>query len=480
MDSTQQLNPTHELIIDQAIENITKKLIAGHRNKSDTLPKGSKPGIETTVKNTLKTSSAESAMEVANRGTMWKEMISKSFSHGITSLATLQFDSEFAVKGGKPIGLDSITNSPGVYVVHDKNGTIRYIGDAKNVQKRWKAGHLNENRQKEKAGEAYKLNQELSEGCIVKVINCESIETAAALEAKLIKEARDSSEYDVVNAKEELKDEQGKRSNKEAKKIKDYLDSTAQLAKGAALEALQNGGWTALEQAIVLSIKALKEELIDFFLSGKNEFIQRLKRLLHKIKDILAKQLSNVLDLVKGVFEFIVNALSQAINQVYQLAKNIFELGSTAWKLYKSRNTMSKEELIQKITETIVISGNVTFWASMDLVLETQLTPLTGPFSPILAAFLSALGFGITSHYLNEFVPQIVDWIVGGYKETRQNLEDSAKQLIEASQMNSCLVASLSKYIQSTTELISETQRHTERLDTVPRNKPTVREVLEF
>ena len=480
MDDLKQLSPTQEKIIDKTIENVTRKLVAGYRNKNNVPSKGSSPSAKESLKNTVKASSAQSAMDVANRGSMWKEMISKSFSHGISSLSTLQFDNEFTVKEGVATGLGSIPNGPGVYVVYDEQGSVRYIGDAKNVQKRWTAGHLNENRQKERAGEEYKLNKELTEGCVVKVIQCDSKETAAALEASLIEEARTSDEYDVVNAKEELKSEQGSRSNIEAKKIKDKLGSAAELAGGAAAEAIKHGGWIMMEQAIAECVQALKAEIVDFFLSGKHEFIERLKRLLRKVLSVIRKQLSNVLDMAKGVFEFIVNAFSQAISQVYQLAKNIYELGAAAWSLYRNRKTMTKEELILKVTETIVISGNVALWSSIDLAIEAQLTPLIGPFSPFLAAFVSAFGFGVTSQYLSEFVPKIIDLIIGGYTETKENLEQSAELIIQTSQMNIKLIDSLDEYIKSSLLLVDEIAWHTEKLTVLSDRKFSVREEIKF
>jgi len=479
MEELNKLSPLQDQIINKTIENINRKLIAGYRNRSTVPPKRTSPGAKATMQNTLKTTSAKDAMDVANRGTMWKEMISKTFSHGIGSLSTLQFDSEFTVKNGVAEGLNASTNKPGVYVIYNSEGQIRYIGDAGNVQKRWIAGHLNENGQKEKQGDTYKLNKEFTEGCTVKVIECESVETAAALEASLIKEGLSSEEYDLVNAKEELKYEQGSRSNKEAKKLKDKMGSDADLAMGAATEAVKNGAWTLTEQVLTECIQALKDEIVDFFISGKHEFIERLQRLLKKLIKIVKKQLGNIADFAKGVFEFVVNAFSKAINQIYQLAKNIFDLGHAAWSLYKNRKTLSKEELITKITETIVMSGSVTFWASMDVVIETQLNALIGPFAPFIAAFISALGFGFTSYYLSEFVPKIVDFIVGGYAETKEQLQESARILVESSQMNALLVTKLEDYIRSSAALIADVQWHQERLTTTTR-VVTIRQEIEF
>lgn len=480
MEEIKQLTPLQDQIINKTIENITRKLVAGHRNKRELPQNGDVPGIKSTVKNTIKASSAKDALEVANRGGMWKEMMSKTFSHGISSLSSLQFDSEFTIKDGVAKGLNDISNSPGVYVVYDASGNIRYIGDSENVQKRWVSGHLNENTQKEKNGESYKLNSEFTEGCVVKVIECESKETAAALEASLIEEARSSDEYNVVNEKEELKNKQGTRSNIEAQKLKDKIGSAANLASGAATEAAKNGAWLVFEQALTDCIQALKNEIVDFFISGEINFTKRIKRLLTKVIDTLRKQLSNIKGMLKGVFEFVLNACSQAISQIYQLAKNIFDLGMAAWHLFKNRKTMSKDELITKITETIVVSVNVTFWASIDLTLETQLTTLIGPAAPFVAAFISALGFGLSSHYLSEFVPKIVDFIIGGYDETKAQLQESAKLIVESSKLNTELVSSLGDYMHSTADLIKDIQLHNYKLNTVSTRNVSIRDEIEF
>ena len=140
-------------------------------------------------------------------------MIQKSLSHGISSIKTLQFDGEFKVKNGEVDELNNVSNKPGVYVVFDKSGEACYVGDSKNIQQRWGEGHIEGNKTKIKNGESYKLTKEFEEGCIVKYLECDSVETAAAIEAHLIK-----TENPRVNSREELKNEQGSRSNIEAKK----------------------------------------------------------------------------------------------------------------------------------------------------------------------------------------------------------------------------------------------------------------------
>ena len=80
-------------------------------------------------------------------------------------------------------------NTPGVYVVFDHNDKPVYVGDSDNMQARWNAGHFNEYKQGQRPdAERYKLADEMEAGCTVKFIVMDSKETAAALEAHLIKE----------------------------------------------------------------------------------------------------------------------------------------------------------------------------------------------------------------------------------------------------------------------------------------------------
>lgn len=110
---------------------------------------------------TLNATSSASVLAVANRGVQWKEIISKSFTNGISSISTMKFDGQFTIKNGVPEGLKDVPNSPGVYVVYDGAGEVRYIGDAKDLQKRWYAGHLNENKTPERMAQNTKWRRSL-------------------------------------------------------------------------------------------------------------------------------------------------------------------------------------------------------------------------------------------------------------------------------------------------------------------------------
>ncbi len=102
MDATEvyELSPLANAIVDQAIDNVNRKLVAGYRNKNNSRPNAKTVDVKATVADTLDAVSAESVMAVANRGVAWREVITKSLTRGISSLSTLQFDGEFRIKNG--------------------------------------------------------------------------------------------------------------------------------------------------------------------------------------------------------------------------------------------------------------------------------------------------------------------------------------------------------------------------------------------
>lgn len=460
------LPPLAQACVDKSMDNMVRKLSAGVRNKKNSQSNAKKKSVKITAKDSAKAASARSAQDVSNRGAAWKEMIQKSISHGISSLKTLQFDGEFTVKDGVANGLKDAPTGPGVYVVFDKSGEACYVGDAKNIQSRWNAGHLNENRQKETQGQAYKMSEEFKEGCTVKFVKCDSVETAAAIEAHLIKEGEPR-----INKKEELKNEQGTRSNQEAKKMKDSSDSTRNLVKGAAVEGLKHGGAVMLEDFITTCIRLTKDELVDVFLGGEATLVERIERFFKKIWQKIVDMVKKPLELFKGIVEFVVNAISEVFRKVYNLARNIYDLGVAAVELHKGNKTMSKEELVEKISEVIITSGCLILWDALDLVLEEYFSPLIGPVAPYLAAILSAIGFGVSSHYLCEFIPQIVEKILSfetGHHEAQRERAAACMKLVDVSEMNMCLVEGLTSYTESSWELCQAAAEHTHRLNNQP------------
>lgn len=491
------LPPMANLIVDRAIENMTRKLVAGYRNKRNAKPNADAVDFSAEAKETLNASSAQSAMQVANRGQAWKEMIQKSLTHGISSLATINFDGEFTIQDGqRPDDFkQKMPNTPGVYVVFDQDNKPVYVGDSENMQSRWNAGHFNEYKQGQKPGaERYKLADEMEAGCTVKFIIMDSKETAAALEAHLIKEnfiqfegvsktdknlspdeaaKRDQALDDgmLKNKKEELATEQGTRSNQEAKKMKDASGVTTTLVAGAAGEAFKNVGYDIFERLTTTAIKAIKDELVDVLRGGVDKIKVRVDRMLKKILAVLRNVLENPLQLLRGIAEFIVNALSKTISQIYNLARNIFDLANNGWQLYKGAQAMSREELVRKVSETVIISGSLVIWDSLDLMLEQWLVAQTGgtlaPFSPFISAAVSAIGFGISTHALQGIITRIIDAIIAfkcGYVELLDTERAACEQLIIVAENELAMIGDLGIYVESELKLFAQMEAYTRKL----------------
>ncbi|NML44449.1 GIY-YIG nuclease family protein [Ramlibacter sp. G-1-2-2] len=464
------LPPLADRIIEKAVDNMTRKLVAGYRNKRNARPNAKTIDLGAETKETLAAVSAESVVQVANRGQAWKELIQKSLSAGISSIGTIQFDGEFQVRAGqRPDDFDQrMPNTPGVYVVFDDStGKPTYVGDSENMRKRWHAGHFNEYQQAERAGgERYKLADQFENGCTVKFIKMESKESAAALEAHLIREnfgEFEEGDDRLKNKREELLTEQGTRSNQEAKKLKDASGSTASLAKGAAGEAFKNVGYDVLERLANAAIKAVKDELVDVFGGGKAKMAARIQRFLDKILVVLRGVIEKPLQLLRGVVEFVVNALSKAIGQVLNMARNLFDLANGAWNLYRGAANMSREELVRKISETVIVSGSLVIWDALDQVMESNLAVL-GPFAPYVSSAVAAIGFGLSSHALQGIVTRIIDAIVAfkqGFLESLENARASCEQLIRNAERELEMMADLRDYLASTIQVMDQMRRQT-------------------
>lgn len=442
------LSPLSEKIVDKSIDNITRKLVTGVRNRKNSRPDARTGDIKSEMKDILNAANSSSALEIAGRTSDWKEVITKSFSHGVSSLSTIKFDSEFEVLNGEAKNLSLAHDGPGVYVVYDKNDKPVYVGDAKDVKKRWTAGHLNENKQKAKNNETYKLSQEFEEGCVVKVLHTDTLETAAAIEANLIASHKD----ELINIKEELKNTQGTRSNIEAKKMKDSLSSVGDLALGATKEVGEQALASAIEGLIASAIKHLKVELVDLFKGGKTKAIDRVKRFLQAVFNDLKNLKSNLMQMLKGVLDSIVGLLSQTIAQVYNLARNIFDLAASAYSLYKGKSSMTTEEMLNKTIESIVISGSLVLWDTLDVVIEGLILPYTGIFTGVIAGIISAIGFGITSHILSKFVPKLVECILGFGKSHKMAAEERKAAyilLVDSYHLNTEIYESASLLLQT-------------------------------
>jgi len=443
-EALQGLPPLANAIVDRAIDSVTRKLVAGYRNKKNSRPNAKTSDLGVATQDTLNAASAASVMAVANRGAAWKEMIQKSLSHGISSIATMKFDGSFTVQNGKAQGLDDVPNSPGVYVVFNNSGEAIYVGDSIKMKQRWYAGHLNEHKQDQKSEKPYKLAEEFQEGCTVKFIKMESEATAAAVEAHLIKTAKPKR-----NSKEELEKEQGKRSNIEAKKMKDASDDTVSLTTGAAKEAATNIGWNVFEQLATELTKALKDELVEIAKSVKRSIKFRLKRLFDRVWSVIQRIINAPLNILAGIFEFIVNAVSKTIAQFYGLAKNIYDLGLAAWQLFEGAQSMNTEELVTKVTETLVLSGTLILWDALDPFIETELALLVGPVAPYLSAAICAVGYGISSIYLQKLIPSLVKMLLlmkSGAQEAVQEMRLACEKLIAIQERELRLLEDLKDY----------------------------------
>lgn len=456
------LPPMANAIIDKAVDNVTRKLVAGYRNKKNSRPNAKNQDVRTVVKDTMAAVSADSVMDVANRGADWKELLQKTLSHGISSIGTMQFDGSFTVKNGQAQGLDGVPNSPGVYVVFNKEQEAVYVGDSAKLKQRWHAGHLNEHAQAKKSESSYKLSKEFDEGCVVRFVKLDSSVTAAAVEAHLI-----ATEDLKNNSKEELKYEQGARDNIEAKKMKDASGSFKTLAVGAAKDAVANVGWGVFEQLSTELIKALKDELIDIAKGGKHSIGHRLKRLFDRVWAVIQKIIDAPLSIISGIFEFIVNAISKTIQQFYHLAKNICELGLTGWSIYKGSASMSNEDLTLKITETVVLSGTLILWDALDPVLEASLASIVGPVAPYLSATICALGYGLSSFYLQKIVPSLIKLLLlmrTSAQEAVYEMRRACEQLIAIQERELELLSALKTYAKDSFEFIKETQENTQAM----------------
>lgn len=499
------LSPLANTIVDKSIDNMTRKLVAGIRNKKVAVTNSKTTHWKAETKEAFKAASSQSVMDVANRGQLWKEIVTKTITRGIGSLSTMQFDGEFQVRNGQcPENFEKLMpNKPGVYVVYsNKTGNPVYVGDSEDMRSRWYAGHFNEYRQGEKSGKRYKLAEDMDAGCTIKFLVMDSVESAAALEAHLIRENfdqfKDVSKTDVapgtkraeikqqdrekaldngmlLNKKEELKTEQGTRSNAEAKKVKDTSGSLAGLAKGAAIEGMKNVGYDLAERLVTACIKGVKDEMVDIFKGGKTKLQVRVTRLCKKVLAVLESVIDQPMQILRGLVEFVVNALSKAASQIYNLVRNLYDLGMAALQLYRGSETLSREELVRKISETVIITGSLVVWDVMDPILEAKLLPLCGPFAPYLASAIVAIGFGLTSHTLQKVVTGIIDSIIAFQRGLSQSLEASrsaCEQMLVLAESEFSLLLGMEEYVASSTELIQGMEKHTSQLSQHKRIEP--------
>ena len=284
--------------------------------------------------------------------------------------------------------------------------------------------------------------------------------TAAAAEAHLI-----ASKLPKRNNREELKNEQGKRENIEAKKMKDASGSAKSLALGAACEAANNVGWGVFEQLTTELIKALKDELVEVAHGVTRSIGARLERILKRVWKVIQAIIEAPMKVLAGIFEFVVNAVSTTIAKFYNLAKNIYDLGLAAWQLFEGAQSMTAEELVQKVTETLVLSGTLILWDALDPVLEANLTAFVGPVAPYLSAVMCAIGYGISSFYLQKIVPSLVKMLLlmkTGAEEAVQEMRVVCEKLIAIQERDLQILADLKNYAEGSFVFEIETRALTQ------------------
>ena len=194
--------------------------------------------------------------------------------------------------------------------------------------------------------------------------------------------------------------------------------------------------------------------------------MQRARRMLEKVWAVVRKIIEAPLAVLNGIVEFIVNALSHAFRQVYNLARNLFDLAHGAWQLYQGAGKMPREELVSKIVETVVVSGSLVLWDGLEPLVESQLAFL-GPVAPFVSCVLTAMGFGLTSHYLQQVVPAVVEFLIdfkSGWQEAAEARRQAAAQLIQLREREWMLAQGLAEYAESVALLVRETDEHAQRL----------------
>jgi hypothetical protein len=284
----------------------------------------------------------------------------------------------------------------------------------------------------------------------------ESEATAAAVEAHLI-----ATEKPKKNSREELLTEQGKRTNIEAKKMKEASGTAASIAVGAAKEAAANVGWGVFEQLVAELTKALKDELVEVAKGVSRSIKHRLQRIFNRVWKVIQAIIDAPMKILSGIFEFIVNAVSKTIAQFYNLAKNIYDLGLAAWQLFEGSKNMSTDELVQKVTETLVLSGTLILWDSLDPVLEASLASVVGPVAPFLSAVICAVGYGISSFYLQRFVPALVRMLIAMKTSAQEAVEEmrlACERLIAIQERELIMLEDLRDYIDSSFDFETDTR----------------------
>jgi hypothetical protein len=149
------------------------------------------------------------------------------------------------------------------------------------------------------------------------------------------------------------------------------------------------------------------------------------------------------------------------------LAKNIYDLGLSAWQLFQGAKTMSTDDLVQKVTETLVLSGTMILWDALDPILEANLATVVGPVAPYLSAAFCAVGYGVSSFYLQRFVPALIKLLIAMKSDAQEAVEEmrlTCGRLIAVQERELILLEDLKDYVEGSFDFEIDTRTHTASL----------------
>ncbi|AUP76694.1 hypothetical protein CWS02_14100 [Enterobacter sp. EA-1] len=122
---------------------------------------------------------------------------------------------------------------------------------------------------------------------------------------------------------------------------------------------------------------------------------------------------------------------------------------------------MTRQQMIDKASEIIITSGVLIFWDALEPIIESGITGLfapLAPFAPYISSLLCAIGFGVTSHYLSSFVPQVLTLVANTEPQFIEAGRKTHQQLLENREANESLLTEITAYARSSVAFIDETR----------------------
>jgi hypothetical protein len=119
--------------------------------------------------------------------------------------------------------------------------------------------------------------------------------------------------------------------------------------------------------------------------------------------------------------------------------------------------------LVQKVTETLVLSGTLILWDALDPVLEANLATVVGPVAPYLSAAICAVGYGVSSFYLQRFVPALVKLLIAMKSDAQEAVEEmrmTCERLIAVQERELILLEDLRDYVEGSFDFEVDTRSH--------------------